>query len=62
MIKTMSIEEISARLRCTDMRRVEKGTGLSYALLRQFRSGNKKNPTIKTLMILTDYFKGGENE
>lgn len=62
MIEIMTIEEISCVLKNIDRKKVAKDTGLSYRLLQQFANHEKKNATVKTLILLSEYLKGVKSE
>lgn len=58
----MTLDEIKKAMHPLNVRKIERDTGLSYPLLLQFANGTKQNATLKTLMLLTKYLKGRDNE
>jgi len=56
----LSIEEISARLKTSDISKVAREAKLAYNTLKALRAG-QRGAHGKTIEKLTEYFSGGSN-
>jgi DNA-binding XRE family transcriptional regulator len=56
MLKIMTLDEIINKLHDKNLKKVAQCANVSYRTLRSIYKGEQKNPSIDTMIKLTDYF------